>query len=33
MTFKEKIGAVTCILAFLIGFGLTIAGFIVPPLG
>lgn len=31
--FKNQIGAVTALLAFLFGFGLTIAGFCVPPIG
>ena len=33
MTMKEKIAYGTCIAAFVIGWGLTIAGFIVPPMG
>ena len=33
MTMKEKIAYGTCIAAFIFGWGLTIAGFIVPPLG
>lgn len=30
---KEKIATVTAIIAFILGWGLTIAGFVVPPLG
>lgn len=30
---KEKLSSVTCISAFVIGFGLCIAGFCVPPVG
>lgn len=30
---KNKVAIVTAIVAFLIGWGLTIAGFIVPPIG
>ena len=30
---KEKAAIVTAIAAFVVGWGLTIAGFIVPPLG
>lgn len=30
---KTKIAYVTAIIAFVVGWGLTIAGFIVPPLG
>lgn len=33
MTMKEKIAYGTCIAAFIFGWGLTIAGFIVPPMG
>lgn len=33
MTMKEKIAYGTCIAAFVLGWGLTIAGFIVPPMG
>ena len=32
-TMKEKIAIITAVSAFLFGWGLTIAGFIVPPLG
>ena len=31
--FRSQIGAITALLAFLFGFGLTIAGFCVPPIG
>ena len=30
---RNNIGAVTALLAFLFGFGLTVAGFCVPPVG
>lgn len=30
---KNKIAFITAVLAFVIGWGLTVAGFIVPPLG
>lgn len=30
---KNRLAIITAVLAFLIGWGLTIAGFIVPPLG
>lgn len=33
MTMKEKLAYGTCIAAFVLGWGLTIAGFIVPPVG
>lgn len=33
MTMKEKIAYGTCIAAFVLGWGLTIAGFVVPPMG
>ena len=33
MTMKEKIAYGTCIAAFIFGWGLTIAGFVVSPLG
>lgn len=33
LTTKEKISLATCIAAFLLGWGLTIAGFITPPVG
>lgn len=33
MTMKEKLAYGTCIAAFVMGWGLTIAGFIVPPVG
>lgn len=32
-TVKEKIAIISAITAFILGWGLTIAGFIVPPLG
>lgn len=32
-TAKEKIAMISAIAAFVLGWGLTIAGFIVPPLG
>lgn len=32
-TIKEKIAIISAITAFILGWGLTIAGFIVPPLG
>lgn len=32
-TAKEKAAIISAILAFVLGWGLTIAGFIVPPLG
>jgi len=32
-TMKEKIAIISAITAFILGWGLTIAGFIVPPLG
>ena len=31
--FRSQVGAITAVFAFLIGFGLTIAGFCVPPVG
>lgn len=33
LNIKEKIAIVSAIAAFIIGWGLTIAGFIVPPVG
>lgn len=30
---KEKIAIITAVAAFIVGWGLTIAGFIVPPVG
>ena len=33
LSIKDKIAIVTAIVAFLIGWGLSIAGFVVPPLG
>lgn len=30
---KNKVAIITAIVAFLVGWGLTIAGFIVPPIG
>lgn len=32
-TIKDKIAIISAITAFILGWGLTIAGFIVPPLG
>lgn len=32
-TIKEKIAIITAVVAFLLGWALTIAGFIVPPIG
>ena len=32
-TIKEKIAVITAVLAFVLGWALTIAGFIVPPIG
>lgn len=32
-TIKEKIAIITAVLAFVLGWALTIAGFIVPPIG
>lgn len=32
-TIKDKIAIISAIIAFILGWGLTIAGFIVPPLG
>lgn len=32
-TIKEKIAIITAVLAFVLGWALTIAGFIVPPVG
>jgi len=33
LSIKDKIAIVTAIVAFIIGWGLSIAGFVVPPLG
>jgi len=33
LDFKNKLAVITCILAFGLGWSLTIVGFIVPPLG
>lgn len=33
LNIKEKLAIVTAIAAFIIGWGMSIAGFIVPPLG
>lgn len=30
---KNKVAIITAVVAFLVGWGLTIAGFIVPPIG
>lgn len=33
LSIKDKIAIVTAVVAFIIGWGLSIAGFVVPPLG
>ena len=33
LDFKNKVAVITCLLAFGLGWSLTIVGFIVPPLG